>query len=531
MMTIKLWHKLLKHSIALWLICLPSLVFAVEFAAIERNIGKAMETFDVPGVAVAIVKDDKLVYAKGFGVTKRGTDDKVDAKTLFGIASNTKAFTAAAMAMLVEEGRLKWDDKVITHLPNFQMNDPYVTAQMTVADLLSHRSGLGLGAGDLMIWPTTDVSNAEIMANIRHIKPASSFRSQYAYNNIMFVVAGELIAKVSGTTWRDFIQQRILKPLSMNDTRMAYSLIEPSNNNVATPHAPVDGAVIPVGGDFLENFSSAGSMASNVTDISKWLRVQLKKGLIKAQNGDEQRLFSDEQHYQMWSAKTVQEVTEFYAEQFKTNFRAYGLGWGLNDYYGHKMVGHTGGILGMLSKVVLIPESKLGVVILTNQQSGNAFNSIAYDIVDRFIGNEPKDWIGIYQQRRAENQKELAMARKAFNDDRHLDTKPSLPLKDYVYTYHDQWYGDIELTQVSEQLQINFTRTKALVGKLEHYHHDTFVVRWNDASINADAYITFVINTEGKVVSATLKPVLPDVDFSFNFHDLFLQPKSSGDET
>ena len=518
---------------AFWVLCfLPLASLAQDFADVDKRVQDAMKTFDVPGVAIAVVKDDKLIYSKGFGVKnkdKRGKDNQIDSKTLFGVASNTKAFTAAAIAMLVDEGKLNWDDKVVKHLPNFVLYDPYVTAHFTVADLLSHRGGLGLGAGDLLIWPTTDVSNDEIMARMRYIKPASSFRSKYAYNNIMFVVAGELVAKVSGMGWHDFVQKRILNPLSMQDTRMSFSRIESSISNIAKPHAPVEGKLQTVGGDFLENFSSAGSMASNVDDMSKWLRLQLRQGLLEGQKSEDgERLFSAKQHQHMTTPKTIQSIPDFFTEHYDTNFRAYGLGWGLNDYRGHMLVGHTGGILGMVSKVVLVPKQNLGLVILTNQQSGSAFNAMANDILDEVLGLEKRDWVDIFEKRLNENNKEAEQKLvKVADISKKSDKRPaSLPLKDFAQVYNDPWYGDIEVALNKDKLEIQFSRTKALVGRLEHYQHNTFIARWNDRSFDADAFITFQLNEKGEVSAATMKAVSPKTDFSFDFHDLYLTPKS-----
>lgn len=502
---------------------------SVSIKAIEENVKQAMKTFDVPGVAVAIVKDDKVVMAKGFGVKRLGSKGEVNADTLFGIASNTKAFTAAAIAVLVDEGKLSWDDKVVDLLPGFKLYDPYVTAQLTVRDMLSHRSGLGLGAGDLMIWPSSNVTNEEILKKIQHIKPASSMRSKYAYNNIMFVLAGEVVAKVSGMSWEDFVRSRILNPLSMNHSRMKFSRISKDNTNVASPHVPVEGVLEVVGGDFLENFLAAGSMASSVNDMSQWLKVQLNGGLIGQQAEDELRLFSARQQQQMWHPNVMNTVSEFDKEHFNTHFRGYGLGWGLNDYHGYKVVSHTGGILGMVSRVALVPELKLGMVVLTNQQSGSAFMAITNDILNRYIKGQSKDWVSIYDKRLKElKAKTKAELEKVMNE-RDSQSKPSLPLKSYAQTYRDDWYGDIEVSYKGQKnanaLSISFSRTPELVGVLEHFQHNTFIVRWHNRAFEADAFINFQLNHQGEVETATMKAISDATDFSFDFADLSLKPK------
>lgn len=500
---------------------------SVSIKAIEKNVKRAMKTFDVPGVALAIVKDDEVLLSRGFGVTKLGSKKKVNGDTLFGIASNTKAFTAAALAILVDEGKLRWDDKVVDLLPGFKLNDPYVTAHLTVRDMLSHRSGLGLGAGDLMIWPTSTTSKAQLMEGLQYIKPVSSMRSKYAYNNMMYVMAGEVVAQVSGMSWEAFVRTRILKPLKMYDTRMKFSRIGKDNRNVASPHSPVDGKLTVVGGNFLENFKAAGSMASNVNDMSKWVRMQLRGGRLSSDESSDERLFSSQQQAQMWHPNIMRMVGEFDKAHFNTHFRGYGLGWGVNDHHGYKVVSHTGGILGMVSRVVLVPELQLGIVALTNQQSGAAFMAITNDIISRFDGSEAKDWVDIYHKRLVSRQEKTKAALKSVMAARDADSKPSLALQSYAQTYTDPWYGDVDVTLNTRtgQLNIQFGRTPELKGHLEHYQYDTFIVRWQDRAFDADAFITFVLNAEGEVAQATMKAVSGTTDFSFDFHDLLLQPK------
>lgn len=498
-----------------------------SLAEIEKTVRKAMKTFNVPGIALAIVKDDKLVMSKGFGVRKMGSKDKVNPDTLFGIASNTKAFTAAALAILADDGKLNWDDKVSDHLPSFKLHDPYVTREFTIRDMLSHRSGLGLGAGDLMIWPTSNITNDEIIKRMRYLKPVSSFRSEYAYDNLMYVMAGEIVAKVSGMSWHDFVRSRILKPLGMMDTRMSHSRIGKDNRNVASAHAPIDGVLGPVGGDFLEKFSSAGSIASSVNDISKWMKVQLRGGLLSSKGGVEKWLFSESQNREMWSPHTLQGISAFSEEMNRTHFRAYGLGWGLNDHHGYKMVSHTGGIMGMVSQVVLIPELELGMVVLTNQQSGSAFRAITTDIVNRYLGVAHKDWVNVYDERLKAR---VASSNSYVADlmkNRAKTSKPSFALSDYAQTYKDDWYGDIDvkLIENGKKLEMRFSRTKTLVGHLEHFQHNTFIVRWYDRSTNADAFINFQLTPQGKIDQATMEAVSPLTDFSFDFQDLLLRPK------
>ncbi|MFT5161825.1 MAG: CubicO group peptidase (beta-lactamase class C family) [Alteromonadaceae bacterium] len=533
------FSRLMVTAVVFWL--MPFSLFSADAAAkespapvdlvqIKQTIEKAMKAFNVPGIAVAIVKDDKVIMSKGFGLIQMGKRDKVNADTLFGIASNTKAFTTAALAILADEGKLNWDDKVTDYLPSFALRDPYVTQQFTIRDMLSHRSGLGIGAGDLMIWPASDITTDEIIKRVRYLKPMTSFRSEYAYDNLMYVMAGEIVARVSKMSWHEFIQKRILTPLKMTQTRMRYSAIEANNHNVATAHAPVDGQIKPVGGDFLESFSSAGSIASSVNDMSQWLRVQLKGGLIDTTGDKDNRLFSGVKGIEMWTPNTLQDVPPFNEEMDRTHFRAYGLGWRLNDHQGYKMVSHTGGIMGMVSRVVMIPEKQLGVVILTNQQSGPAFYAIAHDIINRYLEVEHKDWVSIYQHKQKNKVDEGQRVVEQLMKDRDSQSRPSLALADYAKLYRDDWYGDIEITLVDDKskgqkLQMRFSRTPVLIGELEHFQHNTFIVRWYDRSTNADAFVNFQLTPEGKVDIVTMQAVSPLTDFSFDFHDLLLKPQ------
>ncbi|WP_057829957.1 serine hydrolase [Colwellia sp. TT2012] len=498
---------------------------------IEQAISQAMNTFQVPGVAVAIIKDNQVVMSKGFGVIEQGQSTKVTAETLFGIASNTKAMTVALLASLIDEGKLTWQTKVIDVIPEFQMPDAYVTRAFTMVDLLAHNSGLGLGAGDLMIWPNTSLSNADILNGLKYLPEVSSFRSEFAYDNLMYIIAGEVIARITGQSWQEVIQQRIFTPLGMNNTRATFSQIEKTNKNVARAHVPLNGKLHVVDGDFLEKFSSAGSVASSVNDMSLWLLAQLNQGqygdIAEAGiiDGKAARLFSAKQSRAMWQPRTLLSVTDKATQQDKTHFSAYGLGWFMKDYHGVKLIHHSGGILGMVSKVVLVPEENLAMVILTNQQSGYAFNAIYHEILNEYLELEEKDWIAYYhakqQKNRAKEKKRLAKMADSVNK----NSVHSLALRDYAQSYVDNWYGEIHISFKNNKLHMQFSNTAALQGTLEHYQHNTFIVRWHDRTLEADAFVNFNLNEEGGINYVTMKAVSLATDFSFDFHDLKLVPK------
>jgi CubicO group peptidase (beta-lactamase class C family) len=486
---------------------------------LEEVINTSMARFDVPGMAVAVVQDDKVVFAKGFGISNLNTNAKVNKDTLFGIASNTKAFTSAALAKLVDEGKLSWDDRVIDHLPEFRLYDSYVTREMRIRDLLSHRSGLGLGQGDLMIWPSTDKSIEAILAGLQYLKPASSFRSQYAYNNLMFVTAGEVVARISGMSWNDYIEKNILQPLHMDNSRAGFSRIPKSNKNWAIGHIPMDGKLNPFFVNYLEDFRGAGAIASSVSDMSQWLLTQLAGG--KMPSGEQ--LFSEKQQAQMWHPHITSMASKSAYEAYHQQFRGYGLGWSIEDYHGFKKLGHGGGILGMVSQVTLLPEKKLGIVILSNQQAFSALSAVTHEVLEDALELEDKDWVEeLAKKHFASKQKAYANAKP----DTPADYQPQLPNINYTGTLHDDWYGDVIIEQLDGKLRIDFTHTKRLKGTLEHYTGNTFIVKWDEKLLEADAFIRFDMGANNRVNSAKMRAVSTAVtDFSFDFRNLNLKAK------
>ena len=486
---------------------------------VEQAVNDAMSQFNIPGIAIAVVENDKVVLAKGFGVRHLESKAPVNANTLFGIASNSKAFTAAALAMLVDEGKITWDDKVIKHIPEFKLHDSYATREMTIRDLLSHRSGLGLGAGDLMIWPDTNKSVSELIEGISHLKPVSSFRSQYAYNNLMFVMAGEVVARVSGLSWQEFVEQRMMKPLEMTTSRAGFSRIAKGNQNWATGHIPMEGKLTPFFVNYLEDFRGAGAIASNVNEMSQWLLTQLDGG--KMPNG--KQLFSTEQQVQMWHPHIMRVASKNAFEAYRQQFRGYGLGWSIEDYNGFKKVGHGGGILGMVSQVAMIPEKKLGVVVLSNQQAYPALTAIINEVFEDALGLEEQDYVTKAAERFHKGKKEAYAKAGAVKLEQ---VQPTLPVQNYTGTLTSDWYGDVIVEYVADELRIEFTHTKMLKGKLEHHTGNTFIVRWDDALLEADAYIHFEMDKAQQVMSASMEYVNPHItDFSFDFHNLNLKAK------
>jgi CubicO group peptidase (beta-lactamase class C family) len=488
---------------------------------LDSYVASSMKTFDVPGMSVAIVKDGKIVVAKGYGVRKLGDPTPVDEFTLFGIGSNTKAFTTAALATLVDEGKLSWDDPVYQRLPGFVMYDPYVSHEMTIRDLLTHRSGMGLGEGDLLFWPHTTYSREEIIYKLRFMKPASSFRSHYAYDNLLYMTAGQIIPAVTRISWDDYIRQRIFTPLGMTHSNVSNANIQP-NDNVAFPHTRLGGQLSIRPFEILDNAGPAGAINSCAADMAKWVQLQLNRGKFPDRDG---RLFSEQRSKEMWTPQTILPIGDPPPglAALKANFADYALGWVLRDYHGRKLVGHTGGVGGFVSRVMLVPEENLGVVILTNAEEDGAFEAILDHVLDYYFHLPPTDWIAAFKSREDTTEKHAAETMKKAEADRASDSKPSLPLEKYAGIYNDAWYGPITIRAENNAVVITFDHTPSMIGDLQPWQHDTFKAYWRDRTIE-DAFITFSLNPDGSIDSAKMAAVSPLADFSFDYQDLLLKP-------
>jgi CubicO group peptidase (beta-lactamase class C family) len=454
----------------------------------DDYVNKAMKDWEVPGLAIAVVKDDKIVYAKGFGVRELGKATPVDEKTLFAIGSSSKAFTSAALAMLVDEKKLKWDDHVTEYLPAFQLYDPYVTREMTVRDLLTHR--IGLERGD-QLWYATSYSREEVLRRIRFLEPSSSLRSKFGYQNIMYLAAGQVVPSITSKTWDDFVTERIFSPLGMKDSGTSITTLSKSND-VSTPHVKIDGKIQPVAWRLIDNIAPAGSINSNVVDMAQWLRLQLGKGKF---NG--KQLVSEANIKEMQTPQTIMRIegpyTFFYPD---AHFLNYGMGWFLSDFRGKKLVEHGGAIDGMRAEVAMIPEENVGVVILTNMNGTILPQYLSYRIFDAFMGKEPRDWAGEGLKNYSTLLAAAEAAQKKALAERVEGTKPSLDLEKYAGKYQSEMYGDAEIKfsegKLTAQFGPNFN------GDLEHWNYDTFQVKWRDP-VQGKGFMQFRLNAMGKV--------------------------------
>jgi CubicO group peptidase (beta-lactamase class C family) len=500
----------------------------ISHGKIDKLVKKAMNEFNVAGVAVVVVKNGKIYHIKGYGYKNLEKKQKTDENTLFAIASNSKAFTIAALSILVDEGKLTWKTKVKDIIPEFRMYNSYVTENFMIEDLLTHRSGLGLGAGDLMFFP--DGSNftiADILTVFQYFKPVSQFRTQFDYDNLLYMVAGEVIKRVSGKSWEEFVKERIFKSLDMNNSYTNFNFIK-DKEIAATPYSGDSGKLIPINHYTfsIEKLNgAAGGIYSSVKDLSKWLILQMKEGKY----GKGKRLFSEKNQKKMWTIHTVMQTRG--GKRYNTHFMGYGLGWMLYDIKGNMMVTHTGGLPGFLSKTAIIPDIKLGIIILTNTSPGGGalFSAITNTIVDSFLGLKHKDWVKIYKER---TQKKNSYAKEVVeniwktiekNKDKEID------LKKYIGIYSDKWFGKIEIKKTNKNLYFKSFRSSKLRGKMFYYKANTFVVKWRYRDMNADAFAIFCLGEEGDAVSLRMKGISPDIDFSFDFQDLkFRRVKKQG---
>lgn len=484
---------------------------------LDELVEKTLKTFNVPGIAVAIIKDGKVVISKGYGVANIKTQQKVDGNTLFGIASNSKAFTTSALAMLVDEKKINWDDKVIKYIPEFKMYNDYVTNEFTIRDLLTHRSGLGLGAGDLMIWPDGhDFTPKDIIKNIQFLKPVSSFRSQYDYDNLLYVIAGEVIERVSGKTWCNFVEERILKPLEMKNSAASWSNLKDTTNTIV-PHVPTDGKleIIPRYKNHI--FDAAAGIYTSTNDISKWVIAQLSKGKY----GENQQLFSKEQYYEMITPQTILPYRN--PAPYSTNFWAYGLGWQLTDINGHLQVSHTGGLDGIVTQTIMFPDIQLGIIVLTNQQNGAAFNTISNTIKDSYLGLPYYNHLeNLSKNRKAQEEDADKVTDEVWETVSKMQkgSKPFTKDNNLIGTFKDNWFGEVTITEKKGKLYFASTRSKRLVGEIFYYKENSYAIKWDIRSFHADAFLNFEVDANGKVNHFKMEAISPMTDFSYDFQDL-----------
>ena len=462
---------------------------------LDDYITAAMEAWQVPGLAIAIVHDGRTIYERGYGVRDVTTGEPVDEHTLFAVGSTSKAFTSAALGMLVDEGRLGWDDRVIDHIPWFEMYDAYATRELTVRDLLTHRSGLARGDAVWSRWPH---DRHEIIRRVRYLKPTRSFRGAWQYQNLMFLTAGELVRVASGKSWDDFVSERIFAPLGM--TRSVTSVTElPRFDNVASPHVVLDSAPTPVVHKNIDNVGPAGSIYSSASQMARWVALHLTGGVHEGR-----RLVSDstmaEMHYPQMAIQADAPENRLHSRDAVMNFNAYALAWWVLDYRGRKVVDHGGGIDGMRAHVAFMPEEGIGMVALSNARPNNLIVALMYRVFDHLLdggaGADADDWSALMLAEMREGEARQAEARRQLEANRASGTSPSRPLAEYAGTYAEEYHGAVDISHGDDGLRLSLGGKTT--GRLEHWHYDVFrMVPDNPA--NGEMFVTFTLGADGVV--------------------------------
>ncbi|WP_423605499.1 serine hydrolase [Sphingomonas sp. MS122] len=491
--------------------------------AIGTIVANFMKAFGTPGIAVAIVRKGQPAWLQGYGVRTMGKPAPVDVHTRFGIASNSKAFTAAALAMLVEEKKFGWDEPLTRYLPEFRMHDPAVTGMFTVRDLLVHRSGLPLGAGDLMYFPQSTADTAQVMRGLRFLRPVRGFRTGYDYDNILYIVAGVLIERISGKSWRAFVTERLLAPLGMTDAVASRELLR--TDNVAGRHARLGPPVRGIGPmqvvkpDEAPLIDAGGGINASVADIARWLEAQLALGELPGGK----RLWSAETAAEMWKPQVIMSSSDGGTDlnPARPVMQGYALGWIVQDFRGRRLISHSGGLSGQVTQTAMIPSAGIGVAVFSNTED-SVSGGIRNAILDHLLGTAPAyDWVASYVARDRQAQAE-ALSEMSAGDAKPPEGAPSLPLAAYAGRYRDPWYGDIVVTARADGLHIEFVPTRAFQSVLEPWGADSFRTRFPTGA-GEDAVVTFAV-ADGKVTGVRMKALSPLADFSYDFHHLDFVP-------
>ncbi|MDP4826906.1 MAG: serine hydrolase [Flavobacteriales bacterium] len=482
--------------------------FDKEVKKLDAYYAQSLKDWNVPGMAICIVKDGKVALSKGYGVKDVNTKAPVTPNSLFAVASNTKAFTAAALGMLVEEGKISWDDKVQKYLPWFELYDPYVSANLTIRDLLCHRSGLETFSGDL-IWYGSTHSRDEVLRRAKYLKQAYGFRSHFGYQNILFLAAGEIIPVVTGKSWEEFVRERILQPAGMNDAKLSVTEFR-NGDDVALPHNEKNGANQTIDWVNWDNIAPAGALLASANDMGKWLMLQLAKGKV---NGD--TLWSDNTAWEMWKMHTPEDISGWRRRLMPSmTFNGYGLGWELSNLHGKQIVSHGGGYDGMISRSIMVPEEGWGIIIVTNNVSSLSY-AMGMETLDRLLGSKEKnDW----GNRLLKSKKEAEIAEKeaaaTAEEARVKDAKMSKSLSHYAGKYGGPMYGNMIIRVIGDQLAFQFEQTPLFRGTLRHWHYDTFQLNWGTSMMLPSGFIRFSLDNEGNIDELFVDVDNPDFDFS-----------------
>ncbi len=465
-------------------------------------IEEGLEQWDIPGMAVAVIHKDSVVFAEGFGVRKLGEPDPVDEHTLFGVASISKSFTAAALGLLVEEGRIDWDDPIVDYLPDFQLYDPWVTQKITIRDALTHRSGLGRMIGNRLQY-MTNRDRDELIYRLRYLDPEAPLRSGYIYNNMMYLVAGQIIPAITGQSWDDFVTKRLFSPLGMDRSNTSITQID-DDENAAWPHQEIRGEVVTIPRRNFDNAGPAASINTSVTELAQWVRLHLGE----PGNYESTRLIGEEVMLEMHSAQTPIPVDQMYGD-----VRAYGLGWFIESYRGVRTERHGGATDGINTTMILVPELDLGVIVVSNTFSVFR-DAVVYKNLDHYLGINETDWNQFYRERyERDYQKQIAL-RDSIHELRMARIDTSLPLERYTGRYYDDLYAELEVLQDDNgNLILRFWEDDSLMADLQHWEGDRFRAIWHNPA-QREKFVEFVMGRRG---------VVEGIDVTYNLRPNLLQ--------
>jgi CubicO group peptidase (beta-lactamase class C family) len=460
---------------------------------------QALADWQVPGLSLSIVKDDIAVLTRGYGVRRLGADEPVDGETVFAIASASKPFASAAAAALVDAGKLRWDDPIIAHVPDFRLRDPWLTAHVTVRDILCHRTGLPDGT-DMLLKSGCDLGTA--IRRLRYLEPAHDFRTQFAYNNTVFSVIGEVVAAAAGMSWSQVIQERIFEALHMASSSTNLNGLA-GLANVASPHKPLAAGVTPIPRRDIGN-DPAGSINSNAVDMAQWLRMLLAKGRyadIQVLSPEAVREVHSP-HMAIPHPEDSESTVYLYAFQPDVHFWAVGLGWIVMDYRGKRLIWHPGAIDGFVSLTALLPDESFGFNILVNSNPTFIHGMLMFTLLDAYLGVQERNWaaesLQLVQQFMAQGAAQAQRVAAA----RAADTTPSLPLAAYAGSYRDAWAGEARITAEDGSLRLAYGARNG--AALEHWHYDTFRLAWDDVVQSSD-FATFGLDKMGRVETLTVE--------------------------
>ena len=498
-------------------------VTLITAAQLEQVVQAALTHFHTPGASVSIVHKGQIIHSKGYGKRDLDNDLDVNATTYFRLASTSKAFTAATMAILVDDGSINWDDKVTDHLPEFRLSNPYVTAEFTILDLFTHRSGLVGGAGDSMIWPEpSGFTRTEVIHNLRYLTPAYSFRSTYAYSNVMYITAAQIVAKISGMPWAQFVEERIFRPLNIQC--FAGAMPPSALVNVAKGYGHNDERgiyAIPRNGIHgVELMSAAaGGVVCHAQGMAVWLQALLNDA-VSVTN---QRLFSSAQRDKMFTSQIPLYVSNHAKQTHRTHFKSYAIGWRKENIYGYEMISHTGTLSGYQAYAALIPELDLGVMVLNNGSNYGVRSAIMQAIIKSLMPESPKlDWVQHYVDYQAKQEQRYLSRQRP---DPSGSGTMLLPVERYLGTFADKWFGPMKLWQNdAKQLRIKSLKMDTLQGNLEPFGEHSWVVRWDNQNAASDAFVHFDVRPNGTIKGFEMFPFTAKEVVNHEYRDMFFTP-------